>query len=562
MSAVGSIQKQQSRQEERLRRRSIKKLNSMNKDSSKKEDAREAVRQASLRALQAADDAMKLKNSRASVCFLNSSSKLPQLDELQSLQSGAQSLDSHHVAIRRGSHLGMRESNEGISLLPQRVPQNTSGLDSFSEPSWPPEVTTATDTRMTSSVTDGKKSNGKKWSLFSRQKKKRTHSDFLASSIAQEAFMCGVCGRAFASEAAAEKHEWEHIEDVVTDLGWIEEIVQIAPETDFASLPPSNDLLEHGTPGTPERSTELDIRSSRISLVTPSTQPRPDVLRKSIVEVPNSGSGRSKAAAPKQVGFRSTRDKPNFGMPSLKEDPDNSSFSHEPISILKPTTRDLFRSELEDDSLLVPTGMQQYVVLADEALVDVCNKAEPMILTQSEVEAELELEWLAKDKDYYDLLTKRDAERRKDGRYRRFRAEGKSVVSKVQNKFVDAYQLMKEGQPKSGSQAIDHYTRKAKGDAEDMHVIDHSKDTLYVNVIVKNSIQVVRHELERLAKQRWEDEIKKNNEQGTGIDLRKERFQAVRARVQGNLVKLAGLALASDFTPRRIAVQLSNDLYR
>ena len=41
-----------------------------------------------------------------------------------------------------------------------------------------------------------------------------------------------------------------------------------------------------------------------------------------------------------------------------------------------------------------------------------------------------------------------------------------------------------------------------------------------------------------------------------------ERFQKFRAVAQGNLVKLAGFALASDFTPRRIAVQLSNDLYR
>ena len=375
--------------------------------------------------------------------------------------------------------------------------------------------------------------------------------------------MCGVCGRAFTLEAAAEKHEWEHIEDVVTDLGWIEE-VQIIQEDEFASLPfvatSSGDYFgeNENTLMTPEK-----VGSSRVSLITPSAQPRPDVLRKSFTEVPNSVST-SRKGTPKQVGFKTIRDEPNFRMPALKEDPDHSSFSHEPVSILKHANnnRDLFRSDLEDDSLLVPIGMQQYVVLADEALVDVCTKSEPMILTQSEVEAELELEWLAKDKDYYDLLSKRDLDRQKEGRYNRFRAEGKSVVSKVQNKFVDAYQLMKEGKPKSGAQTIDHYTRKSKGDTEGQHLIDHSKNTLYVNVIVKNSIQVVRHELERLAKQRWEDELKRKKDQGQGMDVRKERFEAFRSRAQGNLVKLAGMALASDFTPRRIAVQLSNDLYR
>jgi hypothetical protein len=218
------------------------------------------------------------------------------------------------------------------------------------------------------------------------------------------------------------------------------------------------------------------------------------------------------------------------------------------------------RDVLSDEhDMLVPHGMKEYVVLADEALVDVCNKAEPLILTPSEAEAELELEWLAKDKSYYDLLSTRALERHRGGRYSRFRTEGKTIVSKVQNKFVDAYQLMKEGNSKRRNTNLDHYTHKLKGDAETQNVIEHTPKTLYVNVIVKNSIQVVSHELERLAKQRWEDTL--SNTKG-GTDDQAQRFQKFRAAAQGNLVKLAGLALASDFTPRRIAVQLSNDLYR
>lgn len=118
---------------------------------------------------------------------------------------------------------------------------------------------------------------------------------------------------------------------------------------------------------------------------------------------------------------------------------------------------------------------------------------------------------------------------------------------------------MKEGKESKRNTTLDYYTRKLKGNAEEELVIDHTQKTLYVNVMVKNSFDVVRHELERLAKKRWEDS------QLAGIketDIQRKRFQQFRTAAQGNLVKLARYALASDFTPRRIAVQLSNDLYR
>jgi hypothetical protein len=73
----------------------------------------------------------------------------------------------------------------------------------------------------------------------------------------------------------------------------------------------------------------------------------------------------------------------------------------------------------------------------------------------------------------------------------------------VQNKLIDTYQLMKEGDMK-GVGGPDHYERKGKGGHNQQPIV-HTNKTIFVNVIVKNSIQVVRHELERLAKQRWED---------------------------------------------------------
>jgi hypothetical protein len=222
---------------------------------------------------------------------------------------------------------------------------------------------------------------------------------------------------------------------------------------------------------------------------------------------------------------------------------------------------DWMSSDDNEHDLLVPHSMRNYVILADEALVDVCEKAKPLMLTSEERRAEKELDYLAQDKAYYDMLYIRSVERRRGGTYDHFRAEGKSILSKVQNKFVDAYQLMKTGKQKGNKTHLDHYTRKLKGDIDTIHILENSKKSLYVNVIVKASLKVVSYELQRMAKKRWEaaQAAKQRNENN---DLQAQQFQQFRAAAQDNLVKLAGMALAADFTPRRIAVQLSNDLYR
>jgi hypothetical protein len=59
-----------------------------------------------------------------------------------------------------------------------------------------------------------------------------------------------------------------------------------------------------------------------------------------------------------------------------------------------------------------------------------------------------------------------------------------------------------------------------------------------VNVMVKNSSQVVSHELERLAKKRWEDA----NSQAHGGN----RFERFRAIAHGNLGKLSQIAREKD----------------
>ena len=122
---------------------------------------------------------------------------------------------------------------------------------------------------------------------------------------------------------------------------------------------------------------------------------------------------------------------------------------------------------------------------------------------------------------------------------------------------MDAYQLIKEG---DGDDVMggDQYTGKKKGGSGAEREISHTSSTVYVNVIVKNSVRVVDNELERMAQQRWED----LKESTIVKDEKTAQFERFRKFAHAHAVKLAGLALQSDFTPRRIAIQLSNDLYR
>ena len=519
----------EAKHEKRLRRRSVKKLSGLKE--SFKDDARRAVQEA---AQQASNSIVTINESQASLDSLRSR---------PSLDFSHDSDCSHEKAIQRGSRLALREGNE-------RFGHNSAPSFSISSLSLH-ELTTETDTRRTS-ISEERKKPVIKWKFHKRKEVKKV---FLTSGITQEAWMCGVCAKSFASLEAAEKHEDYHIKEVVMDLGWVADnhnasslssfptaAIAAAPETPRRPKIKAKAAVFHETPGS-------------------SLQPQPDVLRKSLQKMPTARVS-FRTITPtiqREQGFGADSF-PSLDLPTLGEEVPARIPKIQPPILKSKKERPRRISAIEEDDLLVPYGMREYVVLADEALLDVCNKAEPLILTQSEIEAEVELEWLAKDKAYYQLLARRALERQRDGAYSRFRTEGKTIVNKVQNKFVDAYQLMKEGQTKRNA-TPDHYNRKSKGDTEGQHLVDHSKNTLYVNVIVKNSIQVVSHELERLARQRWVENEQNNQikyDETTGT----ERFRKFRAAAQGNLVKLAGLALASDFTPRRIAVQLSNDLYR
>jgi hypothetical protein len=83
-----------------------------------------------------------------------------------------------------------------------------------------------------------------------------------------------------------------------------------------------------------------------------------------------------------------------------------------------------------------------------------------------------------------------------------------NIWHKLQDKLSDAYVLIKEGDD-DNNHRVDKYKMK-RSDGE----LKHDDNTIYINVIVKHSTQLLHNELERRAQQRWtskEDEKENKN---------------------------------------------------
>lgn len=220
-------------------------------------------------------------------------------------------------------------------------------------------------------------------------------------------------------------------------------------------------------------------------------------------------------------------------------------------------------------------------------------KRASLLLMKREFEAQRELALLSRDRHYYGMVEQRSLERiygpfpRYDNPYKYYynrqyvRMGVRNVSSKqdanenessllpkkmwnvMKNRFEHAYELIKEG-PASLDDEMGH-SKKTKDDKGSKNIgnIKHGKNTLFVNVVVKNSVQVVNNELERLARGWWQSETSgvkaHNSKEEKVLDFQ---FEWIRAQTQKRVIQLAAAALASDFTPRKVAVQLSNDLFR
>lgn len=419
-----------------------------------------------------------------------------------------------------------------------------------------------------------RKGSSRKGRLASRKGSVKSHGSAGSSSnqsvlemaTPYDAWMCGVCGKVFSTYKSAEVHEELCIREKMAKFGLIETAVPM--EANYPTTPNQSNVACAPQPVVARVAfDESDRASSFQSAVSSQRSVDAFYLRKS-VDFADLHSVESLEA----TGVKGRA----FGRPILRHPvspvpfPELAALDHNGrkqdmeknfrnSNMASKTS--LQRSTVPewkdmDDDLLLPETIRRYVVLSDEALVNAVLHATPLTLSKQEIDAELELRLLALDKAYYDAMAGRSACRK---RFRIEKLTGTGVIAKLQNKFVDAYQLIKEGEAE-GEMSTDQYTRKKKGGVSGGGDIVHSDDTFYVNVIVKQSILVVSNELDRLAKIRWEETKRKTRLESA--DEKTARFERFRAFAITHAVKLAGLALASDFTPRRIAVQLSNDLYR
>jgi len=222
------------------------------------------------------------------------------------------------------------------------------------------------------------------------------------------------------------------------------------------------------------------------------------------------------------------------------------------------------RTDTEPGAIHLSDSMRRYIMMTDEAILKVVERATPFMVMPDEIDAERELALLARDRAFYDLLEARRRKHLNKGDGTRTGNVGKDFVNTVKGRFSEAYRLIKEGD-EEGTAVVDLYKNRSGAKGAETADIYHNDSTLYINVVVKNSVGVINNELKRLANTRWE------NTQQDGAPIQKqqqlqnnpgEAFEWFRAVAQLKIVQLASLALQSDFTPRRIAIQLSNDLYR
>ena len=126
-----------------------------------------------------------------------------------------------------------------------------------------------------------------------------------------------------------------------------------------------------------------------------------------------------------------------------------------------------------------------------------------------------------------------------------------NVVSGVKHRMKRAYTLIKEGD-ESKKEHVDHYKERTDAGGELIHNLIHDDETLYINVIIRNSVKIVENELKKMAVAKW------------GIESvgKSKPSQLVRILTQTQMIRFAGIALEANLTPKIIARQLSNDLYR
>jgi hypothetical protein len=205
----------------------------------------------------------------------------------------------------------------------------------------------------------------------------------------------------------------------------------------------------------------------------------------------------------------------------------------------------------QDGRIELPFEVKVKMIMTDEALHKIAKIGKRFILTVHERESLKALQFKFRDRLYYDIMADLTCSKQiASNKDMSILVKKQGIMSKLQSRLADAYELIKEGNTTEHGIA-DHYERK-------VYTSDtrHDDSTLYVNIIVKQSIKFVTNELERIATERWRLIERSENKEF------KNQFERIRKMAHTRALQIAKLALQADAKPEKVAIQLSNDLFR
>ena len=199
----------------------------------------------------------------------------------------------------------------------------------------------------------------------------------------------------------------------------------------------------------------------------------------------------------------------------------------------------------------LPFEVKVKMVMTDEALHKTVKIGKRFILTVHERDSLKALQFKFRDLIYFDIMADLTRSKQIDSnKDMSILVTKQGIMSKLQSRLADAYELIKEGNTTEHGN-VDHYERKVHGSDT-----RHDDNTLYVNIIVKQSIKFVTNELERIATERWRLIERNENKEF------KNQFERIRKMAHIRALQIAKFALQADAKPEKVAIQLSNDLFR
>ena len=390
---------------------------------------------------------------------------------------------------------------DSADIRPSSQPSLQEDAEDMLSIGWTPSANTAA---LTAPAEDASKSTHSKNSsprkLARKFKSKKTESNMpqsiedvnqLANHLsASGAYACGICGTIYNSLANASKHEDKCLVD------WAK---MIEKSTDEAT---TRKLLEF-----PPQHRPREVSNKHI--------PMRGLQRANGASISSLSSHRHNSALSNRPKYQRSSSSIGFTPPKTGGEVDLPSQELQKCMLMTDeATVDIVR---RSKHVLHARCLKELAALGDSPEDQETKKV--LLLKKREFEAQQELALLSRERHYYGMVEQKSLEKiygpfpKYENPYkyyynRQYARMGievggannrdsdeasllpKKTWNSIKHRFEHAYELIKEG-PVSDMDEMDHMKKSKDGkSAKSMGNIKHGKNTLYVNVVVKNSVQV------------------------------------------------------------------------